>query len=263
MQISCGGIYLGNGGSGLEAETRTYWALNPSLTPTQILAINAHILAIKYGSGVVISGLTVDISNATGYLFLTNPSVDLRWLKGFYLNLNDGAGKNLKVLVDNQGTGETTGATLNTSTCINGGYTTFDGASASGFHVIWGSGTQYASTADEIAYVNGGLFKQVFIVGSNTGALPTVSNRSGVGGGIIGVNAPAIAGVNTRYTTLLSTTTGVLQFTNTGTAEYTVSGLDIAQVLTPSLLGAYFSSPTVDSGFNYNAASFTATATRN
>ena len=93
---------------GLEPETVVYSKI-ATLTNAQQKDIDKKIKTIKSGGSVALSGLTVKTSNATGYLFLTNPSVDLRWLKGFYLTLNDGS-KNLKVLVGDGGTGETTSA---------------------------------------------------------------------------------------------------------------------------------------------------------
>jgi len=70
---------------------------------------NELIKAIKYGSGVTLSGLTCNISNATSYLFVSNPSSDLRKWIGFYITFTSSTGNTLKFKVSAAGSGETLG----------------------------------------------------------------------------------------------------------------------------------------------------------
>ena len=236
----------------LEQETVAYQSL-PSAAQTQFVT-NENINAIKYGSGVVISGLTVGISSAGAYLFLSNPSVDLRWLKGFYLNLNDGAGKNLKVLVGEAGTGETLGSNI---------------LATYGFTSGWSFLNTTATTANSFtntAAATGYIYKAGFITASALykGSLTSTQSIGGTTKLDVGsATTAAIAnGQSNIYKTAINTT---LEFSNTGGLGNvtTITAVNLRQVLTPSGLGAWFSTPAADAGVNLNAASFTATATRN
>lgn len=256
MQISCGGIYLGNGGSGLESETRTYWALNPSLTHTQILAINAHILAIKYGAGVVISGLTVNISNAAPYLFFANSSVDLRWTKGFYVNLNDGS-KNLKVLISATApSGEALGSDILSGFDFTSGWGALNSS-------IVDLNTFSVTTNGEIyktyaGLVRGGLWKTV-LEGTAAAGTPYVRQSSP------GSVTMATMGGGAKYSTpavVSGNQIVAIHLAQTGTNNVDVTALTMQQVTMPAATEVLFSNPVVDDGFNYNATSFTATATR-
>jgi hypothetical protein len=65
--------------NGIEAETASYVSLQPKLTTSQLLAVNANIRLIKYGSGVTLSSLTAKFSTVDP-TFVTQISQDLRWL---------------------------------------------------------------------------------------------------------------------------------------------------------------------------------------
>lgn len=251
----------------LEPETVVYNAL-PNAAQTQFTT-NQNVVAVKYKTGVVISGLTVGISNATGYLFLTNPSVDLRWMKGFYLNLNDGASKNLKVLIGNTGTTET----QSSEKITNGNFANWTGELPNELPNNWSR----IGTADANNYITQSPAGQCTIVRA---AGVTYPEQALTSGGLyylsFDLNAVSLSmsvaqpvGTIVTYTT---TGTKTLRFTGNGglirffpalNSTCQVDNFSILQYLTPSALGAYFSSPTVDLGFNYGATSFTATATRN
>lgn len=239
----------------MEPELRRYLSL-PGADYANFATINNNIKAIKYGSGVVISGLTGNISNATGYLFLSNPSVDLRWLKGFYLNLNDGS-KNLKVLVGDAGTGETlSGIEIMSDPG-------FDNAG------LWTAQTNWSVTGGKgvaaAAAANAQLYQTSSPGGFTVGALYKQTATFNIASGSVALRLAGViatANAQLRYLTAIGAgmAAGVIAI-STFTGD--VDSLSIQKVVTPSATGIYFSSPTVDSGFNYNAASFTATATRN
>ncbi len=236
--------------SALEPETATYLALPSPLLSSS--TANSYIKAVKYGSGVVISGMTVNISNATGALFLTNPSVDLRWLKGFYLNLNDGS-KNFKVLVGNAGTGESLGSNILASYDLTSGWnaTGCSITSANSFTLTAASGgPSKVNTVTAGALYKGSLTSTQSLGG--TTRVDLGSSMSGINNGQSDIYRTA----PTTYAEFYNTAGGIDNLV-------TITAVNLQPVLTPSALGALFSTPTVDAGFNYNAASYTATATRN
>lgn len=244
-----------------EPEVRAYFALpNPT---GSVKDLNEQIKLIKAGGSVTLSGLTAQFSNVAGFQFVTNPSVDLRKWIGYYITFTSSAGNTLKVKVSAAGTGETLGDTLNISNCENSSFVTFDGASSSGFHAVSDASAQRGGTADELAFIQYGLYKTVYTATLTTGT-SNASLRSALTG-TLNTNLNAnVSGSNSFYTTWPdASTNGVVSFRSVSTvSEFTIADLAAKQVLTPTATGIYFTDPVVTGTFNYNAASFTAVVTR-
>ena len=214
---------------------------------------------------VSLANIRLSLVNGTAFVDFSAPGA-LNYLNG-KLTLTDSAGKKAIGYIKAAGTGETLGDALNTSNCVNSAavpYNTFDGASATGFHVVnTDASAKAAGTADQIPLVSGVLFKKTFTITLTSGTAPAISYRDALGGGSIygGAIWNSAAGANTRYSCINGTTTGVVQFQNTAAAEWAVSNLSVTQVLTPSATGATITSTrggatynwaSIESGFNYN-----------
>lgn len=147
----------------------------------------------------------------------------------------------------------------NVSSCINGtqAYDTFDGASATGFHVLkttTGAGIAQCGSADEIALVDGKEILVSFdLVLDDLGGrdtLPTVdlalnvnvvTSRSDEGA------TAAVEGSNYMIFTANVSTTGSVNFKckSAGTTEFTVSNLVIA---IPNCVRTYATTDAIDFG---------------
>jgi len=274
--------------SGMEAETAAYMSLpTPS---SSITTANNYIRLVKYSTGVTLASITANVSSATGYYFITNCSVDLRWTKGFYINLNDGAAKNWKALVSGVGTGET-GTQLHTdASCTsdpNGneanattGWSTYHGTmSSSGVDKMAGSFSLLCQpdVAGENNFSKLGncpqrrLAKTTFNIRADTPGDVGVYNVDGDGGaGTAIIATGGIPAIWTAYSTYWTNTVATTSYTGIRLKRATssdafliyVDNLSGILLSTPSLYGVTTGTPTVDSGFNYNAASFVATITR-
>ena len=119
--------------------------------------------------------------------------------------------------------------TLQTSTLVNSNYFHFDAFGSTGFHVIWDSGTERASTVDELTLVSGVTYRVSFTLASDSGQAPLLFLADRVNGSDIGSGSfQSTGGGNNVHDFLCtSTTTGIVQFSNTATAEYTLSNLKI------------------------------------
>jgi hypothetical protein len=256
----------------LEAETVVYLALPNANLDAQ--TVNNYIRTIKAGGTVSFLTQTLNISNpATSPLFITNPLTDLRWAKGFYITLTDAASKTMKVLVGDAGTGETYEEKIS-----NGGFdsntTGWGGTRCSLASVAGGqsgncleltntsSGGMYATQA---ITTSGGLYLPSVYVKDGTatgktvefwysdiqvGAVATNSGWQQIGGGYKTLNK----GAASIYCVVPGAAVGETSLQDT---------FSLLQVLTPSATGVSFSSPTVASGFDYNAASYTVAVTLN
>ncbi|MCH7573621.1 MAG: LamG domain-containing protein [Candidatus Marinimicrobia bacterium] len=118
---------------------------------------------------------------------------------------------------------------LQTSNFVNAGYATFDGASATGFHAIWGAGTDRAGTVDEMALVAGVTYNVTFNLNAALWQNPTIFLVDALNGNDIGGGPQtATPGFNKNLTFLCTqTTTGAFQFQNTAAAEYTLANFKI------------------------------------
>ena len=258
-------LILKMGFSGLQAETIKYRLLNPSLTWSQLLAIDANIKTIKYGAGITLSSVTLNRSDANGVAFITNPSVDLRPYVGFKATLNDGAEGWIKAA----GTGETLGNNLITGwTNINYATLTISGVNIT---------QAIASAASQYGYNNitsipsGMLQKLVCTISSVSGATPRIFMRSGnnASGSQLTVANPLIDGANSIYFTQTGFNAASIQLSNQTAGEWSMSGPVLSTILTPSTLGVTIVSTKDGSTQNWatvgttpNAATHNITITR-
>lgn len=144
----------------------------------------------------------------------------------------------------------------NVSTCVNSGsfpYTTFSGASATGFTATSnGTGVQSAGTATELSIVQGKNYIVSFDLTLTSGTLPAIAIAPTFGGVTNGLSATAAIGHNVFTFTAATTATSLLEFTNSNTASsYAVSNLNIRSAgatfaLTPEYL---MTSGAIDSAY--------------
>lgn len=232
----------------LEPETVNYCSLSGASCTDQF-TFNEQIKLIKYNSGsVTLSGLTCNISNATSYLFVSNPSSDLRKWLGYYITFTSSTGNTLKVKVSAVGTGETLQTNIFASFNFTSGWSTSNATiiDATNFNVT--SASNYIRTNN--THTIGALYKSSF------SAIGIPNNYLRDNNGVI---LCARDGSN-NYATALGNST--LINGNTGTGNLQVTTLVSQKVLTPSATGIYFTDPVVTGTFNYNATSFTATITK-
>lgn len=128
-------------------------------------------------------------------------------------------------------------ATLNVSTLVNGGganaYTTFSGASATGFSATSdGGGTHLAGTPVEVVIVSGKKYRVSFDLVLNSGTAPDYGIYATLGGGNwTGDTQTSANGSNSYIFTATSGGTGVIQFRNaTTTTDFVLSNLDVVEV---------------------------------
>jgi len=226
--------------------------------------VDTYIKSIKYGSGITLASVAVNVSNVASYYFLSNPvftatglpSNDLRWLTGFYATLNDGA-KDKKVLIGAEGTVETTTELL--------ADTGFDNAvlwlTEAGWAIGSSKATATALASSKYVYQNiaanpGSLVKTAYTCSDYTGGNFRVSVGSG-GTGTINSSAATFTQYINRGT---GTLIGLTWVNSALTASF--SSLSAQQVLTPSATGTWFTPVSEDSGWSPNAAAYTITVTR-
>ena len=271
----------------LQQETIQYLLVNPAATPAQIAALDANIRAIKYASGYSIGSITANMSNVASYYFLTNPSVDLRWLKGFYVRLTDSAGKIKWLLAGNTGSGETLSGTELLS---NPGYEApYTGGLAQGCTSTRGNVSQETvdihggSSAQGITNPAGNTgFVNQSITGMTIGALNYVTiwakKTAGSGGRItdtnsgiyfadLPINQTIYTKIEARFTVIsgkisLSFTCYVNTNASSGTNGILVDDASVQKIISPSATGIWFTPISEDAGFNPNSATFTVFAQR-
>jgi len=125
------------------------------------------------------------------------------------------------------------GTELISSTLINSNYDTFNEASVSGFHAIYStSGTQRASTVDEINFVNGKTYKVNIDVSVVSGSVPFLRAREAVATNPTIFSGQLVDGSNVVTFTSTSTFTGLLEFASTTASEYRVSNVSVKEVIT-------------------------------
>ena len=126
-------------------------------------------------------------------------------------------------------------ASLNSATLINSPalpYTTFSGASATGFHAESdGSGPHVAGTTDAIPFVAGRKYRVQFTLTLNSGAAPYYGAAVSLAGAVIGgasASNLAVEGLNTYEFTCTGSDTGVIEFwNNSEAANYDISDLSV------------------------------------
>jgi hypothetical protein len=126
---------------------------------------------------------------------------------------------------------EVTGTELISSIMVNTSYSTFDGASSSGFHAInSASTTQRAGTADEISFVTNKTYRVNIDVAVASGSAPFFRAREGIATSPVVHFVQLVNGSNIFTFTSTITITGLLEFSNTSNAEYTLSNVSLMEV---------------------------------
>jgi hypothetical protein len=207
-----------------------------------------------------LSGVTMNISRVAGADFITNPSSDLTGYVGQVMKINDGTGKYLYVKPLAAGTGEALGEELLLSWTNHPtqGFDTFTtaGREVSSAIELTSGGRAYAAITTTV----GALYK-VTPTGYtlNTGTaprwgafqLPEVTTGDGEWDRYYDASGP----VEFYFTKKVAAYIGlraVFAATN-----FAVTDTSVKQVTAPSATGVTFEYISVDSGFNYNATSFT------
>jgi hypothetical protein len=250
-----------------EPETAAYFAL-PGASGDWF-TVNEAIKKIKYGSGLTLSTVSLNGSFATN-LFLTRvqytstglPTNDGRWWAGFNLAITETTHTATTTAIA-AATAEELSNVLNTSTCGNNGYSTFDGATATGFHAIRTSGNCAAGTAKEIHLVQNALYKLSATISLASGALPqwAIYNNWSTSGSNYGLLATMAIGSNVAYVSPnTATATGTVYLRNTTNTEYTVSQLTAQTVTAPDSSGVTTGAWTLN-GLSLTAASYSVTIT--
>ena len=145
-------------------------------------------------------------------------------------------------VIKNKLTGDTVGSNLNTNSCENNDYTTFSGASASGFSAISnGGGTHNAGTADQIPIVLNHEYQVVFTLTLNSGTAPSYNFKTALGSTARTLEGAQLAtsGVNVfTFTANAAAASTVVDFQNTSTAtDYVISDLQVRKVVSePTLI---------------------------
>jgi len=126
-------------------------------------------------------------------------------------------------------------ASLNSATLINSPalpYTTFSGASATGFHAESdGSGPHVAGTTDAIPFVSGRRYRVQFTLTLHSGTAPYYGAAVSLAGAVIGgasASNLAVEGLNTYEFTCTGSDTGVIEFwNNSAPANYDISDFSV------------------------------------
>jgi hypothetical protein len=212
---------------------------------------NENIKAIKYVSGITLSSLTANLSLVNGTVFVSNPSVDLRFgaNTGWKYTFTSGA-NSAYFLAGAAGTGETLSANIFSTFNFTSGWTT-------GTSTIIDADSFSSPSATGIVKANatttGGLYKS-----SATGA--TTASAMVIRDGTPVVTF-ATMGAAASYATSINGVAGIyLRNSSAGTTDVTT--LVVQQVLTPSATGIAATGNWTNSGITGNEASYTVTVQR-
>jgi hypothetical protein len=185
------------------------------------------------------------ISSVDGTAFIdgANASVTALADGNHQIEIYDASNRMLRGVLKAAGTSEGLGDALNVSNCVNiGGFTTFDGVSATGFHAVKEvESIGRCGVPDEINLTENALYKVAFTGALSSGTVPYSSLRTNFTATSMGETTNLVVGDNTYYRTWASATTvGVLEFSMiAGSAtDFTVSSLAVKQVTAPSSSGA-------------------------
>lgn len=253
-----------------EPETLTYLSLSGvSLTLSQQGAIDANVKAAKYGSGATLAAFTGNLSTINGAAFISTPSVDLRAYLGMKIALSDGA-QSLVGWIKTAGTGETLGDELvsgwtNSATHPYETLTT-DGSDITQAANTVGSGVCYSAAAATAGW----LIKvgHTYTKASGTSPVLRIASSAALGSPILGIALSG--GTVAYYRTAEANYSHIGYYLASGAVDFSVSDFSFKRVLTPSATGVTIVSTqggatynwTSDGGIDPNAASFTATITR-
>ena len=255
----------------IQAETAAYSQI-AALTNAQQKVVDTNIKLIKYGSGITLSAVTMNLSTVDGTAFLTNPSVDLRPYLGFKVSIQKtgDATKTLVAWARAAGTGEAYTEMSPDPTFSNAAaWTSIDtwvvgGGSATLVNPVNPKSINY-NTDSQVGKL---IFGSITVTSSIAGVSLGASSASSVGA----INF-AGTGVKSFYATAINTTTTDIRWVNTaaGTGTLTMTANSWKHVLTPSTLGVTLynaqsggvQSAVSNNGLDSNGASYVITITRN
>jgi hypothetical protein len=217
---------------------------------------------------VSLANIRLSLVNGTAFVDFSAAGTLTSYLNG-KLIITDSAGKKAVGYIKATGTGETFGDVLNTTNAANSPgypYNTFDGASATGFHVVSGAATAKVCGFPVISYAAGGLYKAVFTYNKTSGGNVYTSPRLNDYNTSIGSTVTrSSSGTYTQYVVVTTTTSvGTWCFSTISEVEFTVSDFAIKQQTAPSATGVTITSTrggttynwaSIEAGFNYNNAS--------
>jgi hypothetical protein len=252
-----------------EPETLVYNALsNKGLTQFEA---DQYIKQVKYGSGVVLTNQTGNLSLVNGSALWTNPLTDIRWAVGFKITYAAG-GQTLVGWGYHTGSGHTYDADLLGAWTNHGAvpYDTFTAGVGSAITQAVTDGAAVALGYKETAMATGALYELVRTVALASGTNP----RWGFGSGA-GLEAPSVlfdpAGTGTVYHTAANNYTHTAFYHAAGeVGDFALSNMLLRKVTAPSNTGIVIVDTqggttqnwSSNSGIDPNAASFTLTIER-
>jgi len=240
-------------GVDIEPETYNYLLIGPSLTAAEIATIDNYIKLIKYSTGVTLASVTCNLSTVIGAEFITNPSVDLRWIApGWKVSAYDGTKTAYATKLGN-GTGETLSSDLLAGWNLTSGWSPVSSTIT--------NATTFTATATN-AYVyksiltDGTLYKGSFSATPAQGTVSIYDTNS--------AKTQLANGASSAYFTVQTGNGGRYRVYNSGTANgltCIVNSQSLYTVLTPSATGITLNTWTIEAGFNPNAAAQALTIT--
>lgn len=272
-----------------EPETINFFAAAAGTATSTMWQVNENIKAMKLGGTVTLPGFTCNLSGAANYYFVTNPSTDLTQYIGLKVVLTDAGAKTLTFWPFNVGTGETLSGTnflqnptfdvntLSWSCTLGTLASVAGGASNNCLELTATSGSTQTIQTNCSSMTTGRLNKLSAYVKSGTSGDQSYSmylnNHANTKNIILktGTSSGSWVLVNV-YATIEDTGTAMAgMIKNTATlATMLFDEFSIQQVVTPSATGVTATTTiggtagmTVDGGFNYNAASYTAVVSLN
>jgi len=258
---------------GFEPETVAYAQLpGAASTHAALAALDTNIRSIKYGFGITLSSVAMNISAVDGTAFLSNPSTDLRPYcnAGWKATITDAAGKYNTAILGAVGTGESLDTELIiawTNSAANP-YEAWDSSSppnvASAINTTGGGRADFGNKTAGILTKN--VFNPTFSVGTSVILANGVTEGNPV---FSGIQHALLGGESTKYITISSALPLIGLFTGQGTNVNYSATCSSKQVLTPSNTGCTLlnaagaqSFISKDAAFTYNAASYTVTITK-
>ena len=216
------------------------------------------------------TGLRISAVDGTAFVDNAGATIPTYADGNHQIEIYNASNRMLRGVLKAAGTSEGLGDALNVSNCVNiVGFTTFDGASATGFHAVKGvDSIGRCGVPDEINLTGNALYKVAFTGALSSGTVPYSSLRTEFTATPMGETTNLVVGDNTYYRTWASATTvGVLEFSilQGSATDFTVSSLAVKQVTAPSSSGATIVSAKGGETYNfgyknasfvYNAASY-------
>ncbi|MEN6423315.1 MAG: hypothetical protein ABFD76_15350 [Smithella sp.] len=248
----------------IEPETVTYTS-SPQYDGTNQFSLNEMYKSLKYNGGTItLSGLVLNISNASPYYFFDHTSLNLVKYSGFHVRLVDPANKYFDAVLGAVGSSE---GLINKpiTSWVNGTTYPFETFSASSGNILSAVNSSGLGNAlsNELGRVEIGTLMKISVgsyslVSGNTPFVVLSKEEYG------GLSSPFSCAIETVYKTIVSYNYVMyLEIYNSTTTSFSAGGFTVDKVTAPSNQGMLLSgTPTVDSGFTYNQASYTAIISR-